>query len=159
LTDQNFAFIKEKVFMYLDRKERRKVLRSFKRKEPFVTLSKNDLQLVYEQKDIPSTPKKVILFIDSENSGAVERFVYFCQQSSRCVLIGKKTAGSLGVEQMITVQSPDARYSLNYALSQNRWALTSPYHTSGIQPDYTIPDSITHYSWVKYFFQSIYSAP
>jgi hypothetical protein len=99
-------------------------------------------------------PKRVAVICNNKNASADEGFLFMARQSYKVKIFGRPTAGMFDFSNVNSVNSPDGKYVLSFAMTERKEFADYRVDDIGIQPDIFIDNSIKEEDWVD-FVQSI----
>jgi len=99
-------------------------------------------------------PKRVAVICNNKNASADEGFLFMARQSYKVKIFGRPTAGMFDFSSVNSVNSPDGKYVLSFAMTERKEFADYRVDDIGIQPDIFIDNSIKEEDWVD-FVQSI----
>jgi len=99
-------------------------------------------------------PKRVAIICNNKNASADEGFLFMARQSYKVKIFGRPTAGMFDFSNVNSVNTPDGKYVLSFAMTERKEFADYRVDDIGIQPDIFIDNSIKEEDWVD-FVQSI----
>ncbi len=100
--------------------------------------------------EVKHCPQKVYIIVDDRCASSTEQFLLYAEQSSKCVIIGEQTFGAIDISNVHGVDFPNGIFRLGYAISRSLRTHERVIDGIGIEPDVTIPDSVSKYRWAHY---------
>ena len=99
-------------------------------------VSSSDDRVISNYKKLPS-PAKIVILIDKGCASTTEQFLLFARQSSKVILVGENTSGTLDYSNVVRANFSCMPYILGYSSSRSRRLdVNQGIDNIGIKPDH-----------------------